>query len=184
MCLEFKLNCSCFTVYVVLECYCQWQGLRLKFWIVVFEIYVLSMTVIINYLECVYQSGRLEDVMENRNPSQKHSWRHAQTGATTFFPCNRPLASLRLKLRKTRKTSNLSPCHNKWKTQQVKNSVSHLQVNDRTKHEQDMNKTKLNSQWQDMQTWSMTTCTHTHVFSRQLQFCFPVQVHLLLWDKG
>ena len=54
---------------------------------------------------------------------------------------------------------------------QVKNSVPQNMTN----------KTSITTV--HMQTWSMTTCTYTHAFSRQ-QVCFPVRVHLLLWDKG
>ena len=113
----------------------------------------MTVIIRISYLECVYQSADLRMSLKTETlPKNIHDGattfkhghaqtrkRHAQTCTDTrfqkrndmhrhaqqpFFPCNRPLASLRLKLRKTRKTSNLS-CQihvttseklNKWKT--------------------------------------------------------------------
>ena len=144
---------------------------------------------------------RLEDVMENRNPSQKHSWqaqqplntdmhrhandmhRHAQTrdfkNETTCTDTRNNLFfrvighSRRFAWSWGRRRS-----HQTWvvrsmsqHVKQVKNSVPQNMTN----------KTSITTV--HMQTWSMTTCTYTHAFSRQ-QVCFPVRVHLLLWDKG
>ena len=138
---------------------------------------------------------RLEDVMENRNPSQKHSWqaqqplntdmhrhandmhRHAQTrdfkNETTCTDTRNNLFfrvighSRRFAWSWGRRRS-----HQTWvvrsmsqHVKQVKNSVPQNMTN----------KTSITTV--HMQTWSMTTCTYTHAFSRQ-QVCFPVRVHL------
>lgn len=189
MCLEFKLNCSCFTVYVVLECYCQWQGLRLKFWIVVFEIYVLSMTVIINYLECVYQSADLRMSWKTETlPKNIHDDMHRQAQQPFFRVIGHSRRFAWSWGRRGR--------HQTWvvrsMSQQVKNSTSEKQCvtstsqwQDKTRTGHEQNKTKQSMTGHaNMVNDNMHTHTHTHVFSRQLQFCFPVQVHLLLWDKG
>ena len=133
----------------------------------------MTVIIRISYLECVYQSADLRVSLKTETlPKNIHDGattfkhghaqtrkRHAQTCTDTriqkrndmhrhaqqpFFPCNRPLASLRLKLRKTKKPSNLScqihvttcetsekQCATKHDKQNINNDSAHADmVND------------------------------------------------------